>query len=238
VDFTDEEREFIAADRRKKRLLGLMDTIATTTAASEGKGSAVGTNLVFLRSPSAIVASAESPGVVGSVDLEVNALEGDIDARRARGTGTIESLPCGAVFRSIGYKAVAVDPDVPFDDRRGVVPNSQGRVDGAAGLYCAGWVKTGPTGVIATTMANAYETARSITADLTSASLGAEPANSGASTVEFFADLDVPVVTFAGWKAIEAVELRDGAQKGKVSEKVTDINAMVSAAAASAGGVL
>ncbi len=34
-----------------------------------------------------------------------------------------------------------------------------------AGLYCSGWVKTGPVGVIVTTMENAFETAATILED-------------------------------------------------------------------------
>ena len=34
-----------------------------------------------------------------------------------------------------------------------------------AGLYCSGWVKTGPVGVILTTMSNAFETAEAIVED-------------------------------------------------------------------------
>lgn len=37
-----------------------------------------------------------------------------------------------------------------------------------AGLYCSGWVKRGPVGVIANTMSDAFETADSILADLKS----------------------------------------------------------------------
>lgn len=34
-----------------------------------------------------------------------------------------------------------------------------------AGLYCSGWVKTGPAGAILNTMSSAYETAESIIDD-------------------------------------------------------------------------
>ena len=34
-----------------------------------------------------------------------------------------------------------------------------------AGLYCSGWVKTGPVGVILTTMTKAFETAEAILDD-------------------------------------------------------------------------
>ena len=35
------------------------------------------------------------------------------------------------------------------------------------GLYCSGWVKTGPVGVILNTMNNAFETAENIVKDYT-----------------------------------------------------------------------
>ena len=40
-----------------------------------------------------------------------------------------------------------------------------------AGLYCSGWVKTGPVGVIVSTMNNAFETGKAITTDLEQGSL-------------------------------------------------------------------
>lgn len=43
---------------------------------------------------------------------------------------------------------------------------SAGRVRGERGLYCSGWIKTGPVGVIASTMTAAFETASSILQDL------------------------------------------------------------------------
>lgn len=41
----------------------------------------------------------------------------------------------------------------------------------SAGLYCSGWLKTGPTGVIATTMNNSFDTARSLMEDMDSGKL-------------------------------------------------------------------
>ena len=38
-----------------------------------------------------------------------------------------ETVACGIVFRSVGYRGVAL-PGVPFDERRGTVPNDGGRV--------------------------------------------------------------------------------------------------------------
>lgn len=67
------------------------------------------------------------------------------------------------MFRSIGYKSVGV-PGLPFNDTTGTVPHLQGRVmlnddQVMPGVYVSGWLKTGPVGVIASTMYDAYQTA-------------------------------------------------------------------------------
>lgn len=42
-------------------------------------------------------------------------------------------MPADLVIRSIGYKNVSIDGDIPFDKKAGVVPNKQGRVLNAKG---------------------------------------------------------------------------------------------------------
>ena len=77
------------------------------------------------------------------------------DLRPPRRRGEIEEVAAGLVLRSIGFKSVAV-PGVPFDHDRAVVPAALARVtagpeSGAAvipGLYVAGWLRRGPTGII------------------------------------------------------------------------------------------
>ena len=51
----------------------------------------------------------------------------DDGAIRPRPTDRRETLECGLVLRSIGYRGVPL-PGVPFDERRGVIPNEGGRV--------------------------------------------------------------------------------------------------------------
>lgn len=46
----------------------------------------------------------------------------------------VEIMPADLVVRSIGYKNVSIDSDIPFDKKAGVVPNQQGRVLGANGI--------------------------------------------------------------------------------------------------------
>ena len=57
-----------------------------------------------------------------------NRLEADAGgALRAVPTGETETLACGIVFRSVGYRGVAL-PGVPFDEARGTIANENGRV--------------------------------------------------------------------------------------------------------------
>ena len=107
---------------------------------------------------------------VEAVEIVHNRLEADEDGRvRAVATEEREVIPCGIVFRSVGYRGVGI-PGVPFDERAGTVPNENGRVlgaDGSAipGVYCAGWIKRGPTGVIGTNKKDAAETVEHLLED-------------------------------------------------------------------------
>ena len=107
---------------------------------------------------------------VEAVEIVHNRLEADEDGRvRAVATEEREVIPCGIVFRSVGYRGVGI-PGVPFDERVGTVPNENGRVlgaDGSAipGVYCAGWIKRGPTGVIGTNKKDAAETVEHLLED-------------------------------------------------------------------------
>src|SRR5438876_9239986 len=93
------------------------------------------------------------------------------------------TLACGLLFRSIGYKGVAI-PGVPFDPRQGVFPSRDGRIVDEAGavipgLYAAGWIKRGPTGIIGTNRADSLATVNSLLADLSTLATGPEPGAAG-----------------------------------------------------------
>uniref|UniRef100_A0A8W4FG17 NADPH:adrenodoxin oxidoreductase, mitochondrial n=1 Tax=Sus scrofa TaxID=9823 RepID=A0A8W4FG17_PIG len=97
------------------------------------------------------------------------------EATRAVPTGDVEDLPCGLVLSSIGYKSRPIDPSVPFDLKLGVIPNTEGRVVDMPGLYCSGWVKRGPTGVITTTMTDSFLTGQMLLQDLKAGLLPSGP---------------------------------------------------------------
>jgi len=132
-------------------------------------------------------------------------------------------------LQSIGYKSVQVEESVPYDQKRGVVPNEGGRVVDHPWLYCAGWLATGPRGVIVDTMTAAYSVAQNIVEDIATASdsgVGVEV--EGYSSVgRLFAQRGVRPVTFQDWERIDAEEKSKGQIEGKPRAKFTDVNEMV-----------
>ena len=113
-------------------------------------------------------------------------------------------------------------PEVPFDPNNNVIPNVDGRVmDGdtaLAGVYVAGWIKRGPTGIIGTNKKCAVGTVASVLADREAGLL--MPAD-GSGVVESLASRGVVPVDIAGWRAIDAKEKEHGAEQGRPRETVS-----------------
>jgi ferredoxin--NADP+ reductase len=166
--------------------------------------------LRFLRSPVSI----DGDGRVESITIARNELYRDEQGfLRARTTDETETLDCGLVLRSVGYRAVPI-PGVPFDERNFILPNEQGRV--APGVYCVGWIKRGPTGILGTNKRDAQETVDRVVEDLRAGVLPAPPRSD---------DLDLPdAVTFEGWKAIDAAEVAAGEPDGRPRVKLTSVD--------------
>ena len=125
-----------------------------------------------------------------------------VDAR-AQGTGETFEIACGAVIAAIGYRARPIE-GIPFDVARGVVPNAQGRV--ADGLYAAGWIMRGPSGVISTNKKDGAMVAGHIEAEIDG---GGKPGRPGLEGL--LRDRGVRVVSFADWQAIETAEIAGAA---------------------------
>jgi adrenodoxin-NADP+ reductase len=91
---------------------------------------------IFYRSPAAFVPSSSAPGKVGGIRLTVTELQGEMsETQSVKNTQASEDVKCGLVLRSIGYKGLPADPDIPFDSRSGVVKNKEGRVEGLPGEH-------------------------------------------------------------------------------------------------------
>nr|XP_046232586.1 NADPH:adrenodoxin oxidoreductase, mitochondrial isoform X4 [Scatophagus argus] len=87
----------------------------------------------FFRSPVEILANPDNNRTAG-IRLAVNRLEGSGEGARAVLTGEVEDVTCGLVISSIGYRSLPIDPSVPFDSHKAIVPNSMGRIQQAAGV--------------------------------------------------------------------------------------------------------
>ncbi len=135
---------------------------------------------------------------------------------KAEGTGETEEIAADLVVRSVGYRGTALD-DVPFDSGRNVIPHVDGRVerDGVQvpGVYVAGWIKRGPTGIIGTNKKDAVQTVTSLLSDAAAGTLPT-PTNPGGFDA-LLADRGVSVVSTAGWRSIDAAERALGAVQGR-----------------------
>ena len=208
------EAELEAAPPTVKRNVEHLREYAARTPA--GKPRTI--RLRFFLSPVAILGE----GRVEAVELVRNELvEG-----RAVPTGVNETIPCGIVFRSVGYRGVEL-PGVPFDAGSGTIPNTGGRVE--PGLYVAGWIKRGPSGVIGTNKKDATETVELLLDD---ARGGALPASSGEDLEGLLLERGVEHVLYGGWQAIDAAERAAGEPHGRPRVKLCTWEELLAAAAA------
>ena len=228
--------------RAKKR----MDELLVKTAAAAATAPARSRSLAlrFLLSPTRFIPSESDPKAVGAVECDVTELSGEPNAQKATSTGAKEVIRAGLVLKSIGYKSVPVDATLPFDERKAVVRNVAGRVVASAGgpqvpgLYVAGWLKRGPSGIIGTNIPDARETVACILEDAKTGKLprveeAGSPAQPGiVALLTARGRRAGDLVTWEAFRAIDAAEVAAGAALGKPREKFTDVAAMLKAAGA------
>ena len=220
----------------------------------------------YMRSPVAFENSSSDNETLGGVTFDgmeftsdpssialddLNALR-EMRVRR-KVDGKPKTFDTQLAFRSVGYQSEAIegfeDIGVPFDTKMGIIPNdlygrviapdrgpgglTAGHVDG---MYAAGWVKRGPTGVIASTMDDAFTTADVIARDW----------HDGVPFIgSQTADMDPPIrggwealkdeasrrgirrVSWEDWQVIDAEERRRGKEKGKEREKCKNVAEML-----------
>jgi ferredoxin--NADP+ reductase len=198
-----------------------------------GAGGGRRIDLRFLSSPVAIHGAG---GKVEAVDVRRNEIvRADDGTLRARPRDDeVETIGCGLVLRSVGYRAVPL-PGVPFDERSFVLPNERGRVltpagEPLPGVYAVGWIKRGPTGILGTNKRDAEETVTCLTADL-----DALPApRAGRDELDTLLAERVPdLVTADGWSAIDRHEIQRGRREQRPRVKLASRDELLAAAAAS-----
>jgi ferredoxin/flavodoxin---NADP+ reductase len=191
--------------------------------------------LRFLTSPVEIVGDRRVKGVTVRRNEIVRGDDGRLAAQPA-GDET-ETIECGLVLRSVGYRAVPL-PDVPFDERYFVLPNERGRVltsdgDPAPGVYTVGWIKRGPTGILGTNKRDAEETVACLVEDLNGGAL-AEPERPGREAIDaLLAERKPTLVTAEGWKAIASHELERGRAENRPRVKVASRDELLATASGS-----
>jgi len=173
---------------------------------------------------------------------------------KRRENSSPETIQADIAFRSVGYQSEALqgfgDLGIPFDSKLGIIPNDVwGRVIASdrgpggltaghvPGMYCAGWVKRGPTGVIASTMDDAFTTADIIARDWNDGvrfigSAGADDTSgetkNGWNTVrEEVVSRGIRSVSWKDWQVIDAEEKKRGKARGKEREKYTSVDEML-----------
>ncbi|KAI5294478.1 NADPH-adrenodoxin reductase [Ascosphaera acerosa] len=181
-------------------------------------------------------------------------------AQDAQGPQQI-TIPADLAFTSIGYKSAVLQPfdesdlSLPFDEAAGhFAHDGHGRImsrDSSSasetsinddsvmfqplpGLYCAGWVKNGPQGVIASTMTDAFHTAEIIASDWhrLGASLGGgTAANLRRPGWDFVRSkinqLALRTTSWKDWERVDQIERQRGEQRGKPREKIASVAEML-----------
>jgi ferredoxin/flavodoxin---NADP+ reductase len=207
-----------------RRIVEILREYATHTPSGKAKT----LTLRFCVSPVAILGEDR----VEAVEVTRNELVADATGRiHAQPTGEIEVLPCSLVLRSVGYRGVPL-PGLPFHEEHGVIPNAAGRVtgdDGAAltGVYCAGWIKRGPSGVIGTNKKDAAETVELLLED---ARAGLLAHDTNESLEALLGERGAAFVEYAGWEAIHAHELARGQEQGRPRVKLSTWDALLARA--------
>jgi ferredoxin--NADP+ reductase len=184
----------------------------------------------FLVSPVEVL---ESDGHIAGLRLVRNRLEkAGSGALVARPTGEYEDLPARVVFRSIGYRGVPL-PGVPFDEGQGVILNTRGRVldpETAAplvGLYAAGWIKRGATGLIGSNKPDAAETVENMMADLWEGQV-LKARDPDARAAEGFVRARQPLfISYPDWRRLDEIEVGRGKAQGRPRVKFTSVEEML-----------
>ena len=187
----------------------------------------------FLVSPVELLGNER--GEVTGIKLVRNELyETPTGTLQPRPTGEEEILPVGLVFRSVGYRGVAL-PGVPFADKWAVILNEKGRVidpgtrQPVVGEYTGGWIKRGPSGVIGTNKPDAAETVACMLEDLARGAV-LQPAHPTAEAANaFVASRQPQCLSYADWKTLDRLETERGRASGRPRVKLTRLEEIYAA---------
>ncbi|MBK9749139.1 MAG: FAD-dependent oxidoreductase [Chloroflexi bacterium] len=224
LDPLSSEYVLTSGDRDAERNTQTLMRYSTQTPAGKSKR----IHMLFLLSPTALFGTEN----VEAIELVKNELyKADDGTLRPRATSEKITLPIDLVFRSIGYKGVAL-PGVPFDERGGVIPNVKGRIlnadkSVAVGAYAVGWIKRGPSGIIGTNKPDSQETIDQALEDAKAGSSFTPSAPSRAAVEGVLRERGVDFISFAEWQKLDEAEVANGTASGRPRVKFSRVDDML-----------
>ncbi|MGP5592209.1 FAD-dependent oxidoreductase [Corynebacterium flavescens] len=219
-DIDYDEASFAA--RAESKSQDLVCQILENYALRESKPAPHTLQIHFFEQPVEIL---EENGKVAGLKTERTALSGD---GQVRGTGQFSTWPVQAVYLAVGYRSDAVD-GVPFNEGKHVINNDGGHVtelDGTIvpGLYATGWIKRGPIGLIGNTKSDAAETISMLLKDHAAGNLHH---SNDADVADRLSNAGVEVLSWEGWKKLDAAERALDAAEGRERKKYVEWEHMV-----------
>ena len=180
-------------------------------------------HLHFFHSPVEVVGE---NGKVSAVRFEKTKLDG---TGNVVGTGEMVEYPVQAVYRAVGYFGSEID-GIPFDRKYGVIANQEGRVVDSAGshipgVYCTGWIKRGPVGLIGHTKADAIETIGHLIEDQGCWWKPSEPDE--AQILNTLRQRGVDFMDWSQWLRVDFEEKQQGQKRGRERLKLHDRKQMM-----------
>jgi ferredoxin--NADP+ reductase len=175
-------------------------------------------HLHFFHSPVEVVGD---NGKVSAIRFEKTKHDG---TGNVVGTGEMVEYPVQAVYRAVGYFGSEID-GIPFDHKYGVIANQEGRVVDSAGahipgVYCTGWIKRGPVGLIGHTKADAIETIGHLIEDQGSWWKPSEPEE--AQILNTLRARGVDFMDWSQWLRVDREEKQQGQKRGRERLKLHD----------------
>jgi len=217
-DYDDASKEAIASNKQ----VFVIDKVLTQWRARETGTASRRLHLHFYANP--IEVAGDGSVEVFRYERTVPDAEGGVV-----GTGEIRELEIQAIYRAVGYFGSPLD-ELPFDERRGVIPNSEGQViddsgEQVLGVYATGWIKRGPIGLIGHTKSDAMETVKKLLNDEASWWTPVEPGEQ--TVVDLLESRGLKFTTLDGWHRLDQHELALGESAGRTRVKVVPRDEMV-----------
>jgi len=228
-DFDYDDASRTAIETNKQVLV--IDRVFTQWRARETGAASRRLHLHFFAKPAEVLSEDSNDSAPGHVTgFRWERTEPDNEGG-VRGTGEFREIPIQAIYRAVGYFGSPLD-GIPFDEKRGVIPNREGMVlddhdQQLPGIFATGWIKRGPIGLIGHTKSDAMETIKHLVRDQSNWWSPASPSEE--SVIELLQSRGVEFTNLDGWHNLDEFEQSLGEPHGRARIKVVPRDEMVRA---------